>query len=183
MRKRMPPGNNEPISTEHAYVTGSQPARPYPSHNLTRNGQTIPRSGLDRHAAGMVRQPTSDSVFRQCALGQQLWCRQELHLPQLNLPYAPHLLPRQEIANSSHPALSVLQLLDTTDSGSSLLYGLAGFRKACSPRSSVKPTAAKILVLIPNALSAGPRSASGTLFSAVPSPPSSISSRHTVLRN
>jgi hypothetical protein len=51
------------------------------------------------------------------------------------------------------------------------------------PRSSLKPNAAKILLLIPNALSASPRSASGTLFSAVPSPPFSISSRHTVLRN
>ena len=52
-----------------------------------------------------------------------------------------------------------------------------------SPRSSVKSPVAKVFVLVPNAISASPRSASGTLFSAAPSPPSSISSRHTVLRN
>ena len=52
-----------------------------------------------------------------------------------------------------------------------------------SPRSSMKPPVTKIFVLASNALSASPRSASRTLFSSVLSPPSSISSRHTVLRN
>jgi hypothetical protein len=52
-----------------------------------------------------------------------------------------------------------------------------------SPRRSVKPPTAKMFVLIPNALSPSPRSASRTPFAAVPSPPSSISSRRTVLRN
>jgi hypothetical protein len=52
-----------------------------------------------------------------------------------------------------------------------------------SPRRSVKPPTAKMFVLIPNALSPSPRSASRTPFAAVPSPPSFISSRLTVLRN
>ena len=47
-----------------------------------------------------------------------------------------------------------------------------------SPHSSVKPPAAKMFVLVTNALPPSPRSVSGALFAAVPSPPSSISSRH-----
>lgn len=78
--KKVPPGNEQRISTEHGYVTSVTASQAVPSHNLTRNGQAIPRSGLDRHAAGMVRQPTSDRVFwhapsgSSCGAGRSFTC-------------------------------------------------------------------------------------------------------------
>jgi len=52
-----------------------------------------------------------------------------------------------------------------------------------SPRNLVNPPVAKLFVSVSSALFASSGSGFGTIFSVVDSPPSSISSLHTVLRN
>jgi hypothetical protein len=140
------------------------------------------RSGLDRHAAGMVRQPASDSVYWHAPPGSSVVqagaspaspepsLTRHICCPGKNRKLQSPSPPRYLIARYDRlPIVATVPSQRIRKTAFAAPLGEAAHREdVCSDPECTFPS---------------PRSASRTPFAAVPSPRSSISYRRTVLRN